>query len=202
MARGCKSHQEVVHLTAVARLSVMVLDCRSLIVAAFCLLLLGCTREGSVLQPDANDSFAIYIAANRVDEDGAADIDSLDLLQPAFLSGSDLSSYEWSEHRLTYASPVWERLKTWGDLLHRIFAVTVGAERVYCGLFMDDLDSSACQNPVIMLLPRRPDGRNTIPLSLSIERAYPEYLGNPDDPDPRKDPRIYEALDKAGVLVP
>ncbi len=64
---------------------------------------------------------------------------------------------------------------------------------------MDILDSAGCYNPVIMLIPRYPDERNTTPRVLIIDRAYPgAYL---EDPDPRSDQRIWDALWKAGVLV-
>lgn len=177
----------------------MVLPSKCLFLLGVVSLCLSCNEEESVLEPSATDGFAIYIAS---DNDGTPKLDNLSLLQPAFFSSSDIASYKWSEHHITYPNSVWEQLKTWGNLLHKIFVVTVGDERIYWGQFMDDLDSSACQNPVIMLLPRHPDGRNTISCSLWIERAYPGYFGDPDDPDPRMDPRIYKALEKAGVLIP
>ena len=169
-------------------------------------LCLSCDKEKS-LEPGANDNFAIYIASDYIfdvdtrDEDGTL-VDTLNLLQPAFLSTSDITSYSWEKHLITYPDPVWERLQTWGNLLRRMFVVTVGDERIYWGGFKDVLDSSGCQNPVISLWPRHPDGRNTTPSSLLIKRAYPGYEGDPEDPDLRMDPLIYNALEKAGVLIP
>lgn len=66
---------------------------------------------------------------------------------------------------------------------------------------MDHVDSGGCQNPVIMLLSRYPDGRNTIPESLIIERAYPGYICSEDDPDIRDDTRIYNVLRDNGKLI-
>ena len=161
---------------------------------------LSCHAERSILEPTANDGFAIYIVSDDIYEYWKAQLDELTLAQPAFLSASDITSYVWSEHHITYPDSVWERLKTCGNLLHRLFVVAVGDERIYWGLFMDVADSGGCQNPVIMLICRHPDGRNTTPSQIHIERGYPEYSGT--DPDPRVDPPIYEALQKAGVLVP
>ena len=152
------------------------------------------------LEPDANDSFAIYIVSDNISDYSEIQIEELDLLQPAWLSASDITNYHYSKHLITYSDSVWERLKTWGNLLHRIFVVTMGNERIYWGRFMDFLDSSGCQNPVIMLIPRHPDGRNTTPRVIIIERAYPIYIGT--DLDPRLDKRIFEAFIEAGVLVP
>ncbi|OPX25885.1 MAG: hypothetical protein B1H02_00335 [Candidatus Latescibacteria bacterium 4484_107] len=169
-------------------------------------LCLSCDKEKS-LEPGVNDNFAIYIASDSIldvdtrDEDGAL-VDQLTLLQAAFLSTSDITNYSWDRHRITYPDSVWERLKTWGHLINRLFVVSVGNERIYWGMFKDVADSGGCQNPVIMLLCRHSDGRNTTPQSLSIHRAYPGYDGDPDDPDLRMDPRIYNALEKAGVLIP
>lgn len=155
---------------------------------------------GEPTKHEEDDSFAIYIA----DETASPEmpLDSLSLLESPFLVTSDMTAYDWSEHHITYPESVYESLKSWGNLLHRTFVVTVEKERIYWGMFMDILDSGGCQNPVIMLLPRHPDGRNTIPPSIHIERAYPDNIGSEEDPDLRADPRIYEALNSAGVLIP
>ena len=164
-----------------------------------CLLLIGFSacQEGTT-RPEGSGGFAIYI----VDENSYQEIslDKLKLSQQPFLSTSDITSYKWDDHHITYPETVYERLKTWGNLLHRFFVVTVGSERIYWGRFMDDLDSGGCQNPVIRLIPRHPDGRNTMPPSIMIDRAYPEYFGT--DPDPRADNRIHKAFEKAGILIP
>ncbi|UCH10554.1 MAG: hypothetical protein JSU61_01270 [Fidelibacterota bacterium] len=123
-------------------------------------------------------------------------------MSQSFLSISDITSYKWSIHQITYPGSVYERLKTWGSLINRAFVVTVAGERIYWGMFKDDVDSGWCQNPVIMLYPRHPDGRNTIPPCLTIQRAYPGYSGSDDDPDLRADPRIYQVLSDAGILIP
>jgi hypothetical protein len=178
----------------------MSIQLKYLFVVAIVLVCLICCAERSILEPGANDGAAIYIGSDDIRDDETTQLDQLTLVQPAFLSASDMTSYKWSEHHITYADSVWERLKTWGDLLHRVFVVAVGNERIYWGRFMDDGDSGSCQNPVIKLIPRHPDGRNSTPSSIRIDRGYPEYFGT--GPDPRVDPRIYQALEREGVLAP
>ena len=166
------------------------------------LLLLSCGSDEPVVGPGSDGRYAIYLAADNAPGDSGAQLENLTLLAPAFLSTPDITSYSWDEHHITYPDSVWERLRTWGSMLHRTFVVAVGDERVYWGRFIDYLDSSGSQNPVIPLLARHPDGRNTTPPSLRIERAYPEYSGPPEAPDLRDDPRIQRALAEAGLLVP
>jgi len=143
------------------------------------------------------ESFAIYIASDNISDDWTIQTDNLTLLQPSFLSASDITAYEWNDHYITYPDSVWVRLKTWDNLLHKLFVVTVGNERIYWGRFLDLVDSRGSINPIIWLNPRHPDGRNTTPDSFSISEGKGYIL----DPDPRIDPRIYNALEKSGVLI-
>ena len=180
----------------------MLTRCKTLFTVGLAFLGLSCSTQESILGTNGGGRFAVYIAAPTVLPYSAIQIGDLVIQPPAFLSASDITSYTWSEHDIAYPDSVWERLKTWGNLFGRIFVVTVGGERIYWGRFMDSLSSDIFQQPVITLIPRHPDGRNTTPRSLRIQRAYPAYFGAPDDPDPRNDPRIHDSLDSAGVLVP
>lgn len=159
----------------------------------------GCDKNKSVVEPDTSVSFDIFITSDDIPFGQTIQLDELHLMQPSFLSLSDITNYLWSNHQISYPDSVWDRLKTWDNLLHKIFVVNVGDERIYWGRFMDMLDSAGCQNPVILLMLRHPDGRNTTPGIIVIERAYPSYIGS--DSDPRDDSRIYNALKEAGVLV-
>ncbi len=158
------------------------------------------TACGEPTKHEEDGSFAIYIAKETASP--GTPLYSLSLLERAFLVASDMTAYDWSEHHISFSESVHQRLKSWGNLLNRIFVVTVEKDRIYWGMFKDDLDSGGCQNPVIMLMWRHPDGRNTVPPSIRIERAYPGYMGPDEDPDLRVDPRVHEALNSAGVLVP
>ena len=61
--------------------------------------------------------------------------------------------------------------------------------------------SVSIQNPVVCCNPYPEYGINTEPRILGIERAFQAYHGEDTDPDIRENPRIFEALEKAGVLV-
>jgi len=162
-------------------------------------------EAGVLVEYDSSDtipvknSFSISIASDDIPFGQTIQLDELHLLQPPLLSLSDITCYRWNNHHISYPDSVWDRMKTWGNLLHKIFVVSMGDERIYWGLFMDMADSGGCQNPVILLMLRQPIGINTTPGIIVIERAYPSYFGS--DIDPRNDSRIYNALLEAGVLV-
>ncbi len=149
----------------------------------------------------AKNSFSISIASDDIPFGNTIQLDELHLLQPPLLSLSDITCYRWNNHHISYPDSVWDRMITWGKLLHKIFVVSMGDERIYWGRFLDMLDSAGCQNPVIFLIPRQPDGRNTTPGIIMIEREYPFYVRPDSYPDPRDDSRIYNAMLEAGVLV-
>ncbi|MFC1538966.1 hypothetical protein ACFL6H_06040 [Candidatus Latescibacterota bacterium] len=148
------------------------------------------------------NSFSIYITTADIYTDGTdVKMEDLTLLEPPLLTTSDISCYSWGNHHISYPDDVWERLKSQGNLLHKIFVVCLGDERMYWGSFMDMLDSLGSLKPVIWLIPRHPDGRNTTPISMAIERESHNYDPPSITPDLRDDQRIYNALDEAGVLV-
>lgn len=157
----------------------------------------NCEKEN---ESEYEGIFSIYIS----DSTNYSTIPNLNTIQvndSPFLTIEKITSYNWNTHEITYTSTVWEELKEWGNLIHKIFIVVVNEDRIYWGSFMDDLDSGGSQNPVIKLIPRYPDDRNTIPESLIIDRAYPGYIGSENDQDIREDSRIYEVLLKNGKLI-
>ncbi|MFC1561272.1 hypothetical protein ACFL4V_02230 [Candidatus Latescibacterota bacterium] len=158
--------------------------------------------DSSDIEPDSDD-FYISIASEDIYDIPFSQIqlDELHLLQPPLLSLSDITCYRWNNHHISYPDSVWDRMKTWGKLLHKIFVVSMGDERIYWGLFMDALTSFGCPNPAITLIPRHPDGRNTTPGIIVIERKLPSSERPDSYPDPRDDSRIYNAMLEAGVLV-
>lgn len=144
--------------------------------------------------------FAVYITDEQF-VDSPSSLDEIELSDEALLTDKDISEYIWESHRITYTGGVHEKLKERGNLLHRLFVIAAEGKRIYWGKFMDCLDSGGCQNPVIILYPRNPDGRNTTPEMLVIDRAYPAYAGNDNEKDLRDDIRIYNALWKCGKLT-
>ena len=168
----------------------------SIILCLFSIFCSNCDNDESEFQ----DIYSIYISDSTYNYENTS-LQAIQIQDNAFITIDKITSYNWSTHEITYTSSVWEELKEWGNLLHKYFVVIVNDKRIYWGTFMDDLDSGGCQNPVIKLLPRYPDDRNTIPESLIITRAYPGYVGSEDDPDIREDSRIYEVLLENGKLI-
>jgi hypothetical protein len=167
-------------------------------------IILGCRKVESLNGPEIEKTFSIYLSDINPDQGYITipSIEKLNLINESFLTAADITEYKWSTHQITFPKSVHERLKGWGNLLHRVFVVIVNGKRIYWGKFMDMFDSGGCQNPVIMLIPRNPVGINTTPPELYIIRAYPDYSGSKNNPDIRNDQRIYYALKSAGILAP
>ena len=126
----------------------------------------------------------------------------LKLSKQPLLSSSDITSYSWSKHQITYSEVVYERLIGFTDLWRKSFVVIAEGKRIYWGLFQSHVDSYACQNPVIFLYPRELDMKHILPATIYIRRSYFDGEGLETEPDPRSDTRIYNALEKAGILIP
>jgi len=146
-----------------------------------------------VHESEYEDIFSIYISGSTYNLE-ILPLANIQVIDTPFITIDKISSYNWSTHEISYSTSVWDELKQWDNLFHKIFIVVVNDERIYWGTFMDLLDSGGCQNPVIMLLPRNIDGSNTTPESLIIDRAYPGYFGSVDDSDLREDNRLYKVL--------
>lgn len=159
-------------------------------VLMFCI----CLSCSSTAEPEEPKEFAIFVV--ELSPTIITQLNDLELIKEPLLTTSDITSYKWENHYITYPESVYERLKAWGHLLNRGFVVTVDNQRIYMGGFRNSLSSAACSAPVINLGPEC-----TIDHSIYIGRYYvspPE----PDEPDPRIDPRIYKALEEAGILIP
>ena len=151
-----------------------------------------CDKNNTGLEQE-ND-FAIYL----VDENTptiSANVDNLKLINEPILTISDIISYNWDNHQITYSNKVYEQLQSLGKLFNRSFVITVDNERIYWGGFRNPISSLGCANPIILL-----EIDSKIPESIHIERYY---VTEPDatEPDPHVDMRIYNALDNAGKLI-
>lgn len=160
-------------------------------------LVVSCNDSPTINEFD--DTFAIYISKEQLRQE-ISSIDKIELSKEPLIKSKDIAEYHWSKHQIIFSDEFHEKLKARGNLLHKVFIIIAEGQRVYWGKFMDDLDSGTCQNPVIRLMLRHPDGRNTTPNIFVIERAYPEYLGSAEDEDIRNNSKIYQALLNSGVL--
>jgi len=163
------------------------------------LIIFSCNNE-SPTSNEFTDTFAVYITNSTYTTKQIPELNKIDLVSEPLLSNNDISKYNWLHHQITFPQNVYDRIITRGNLLHKLFVIVANGQRIYWGRFMDNADSGGCQNPVIILYPRHPDGRITTPETFVINRAYPGYYGSINEPDIRNDPNIYQALKSCGIL--
>ncbi|MFC1561273.1 hypothetical protein ACFL4V_02235 [Candidatus Latescibacterota bacterium] len=96
-------------------------------------LCISCEKNESVVGPDTTISFDIYVSSDDIPYGQPVHLDELNLLQPPLLSLSDISTYSWKKHHISYPDSVWNKLKTWDDLLSKYFVLKVNDEPIYWG---------------------------------------------------------------------
>ncbi len=173
---------------------------QALCVLALALFAVSCT---SILGPgEIKDAFSMYLVdlaseSNAIPNPALADL----VLEPEpLLSSASITGYEWKNHRMLFTPDVKAELQAKEPLFRRRFVIVANDDRIYWGMFLDALASQGCQNPVVLLVPRKP-GTSSIPDAFVIDRAYPQYSGSSEDRDLRNDVRILEALESSGKLI-
>jgi hypothetical protein len=147
----------------------------------------------------ARGEFAIYLLADSTltaVEAAHEPLDALMLSQSPIISIDDIANYEWSDHVFSLKSG--HELKGLDKRrlsVHGIpFVVVANNERIYLGAFWTSFSSYAPDFPHINL------GFAVFfaPISgeLRIEKGWVA-----SEPDLRNDPRIYRALQSAGILI-
>ena len=164
---------------------------KKLIILCLPFLLLSCKQIAPT--QTAENTFAIYTLKDSTMYTSLAlqhPIDSLVLDDTPFLTSSYLKSYTWSTHTFELTS---EMNSKWGQMQKLRgkssgvpFIVTVGKEKIYIGTFWwaysSMMPSGCAVIQVISIYPYKID--------LSIGAT-----------DKRSDPRIYNSLKEAGVLL-
>ena len=164
-----------------------------LLVASGLVLQSPCKDFGSDPTPDME--FAIYrLLDTSIVARTAWDLplESLTLSREPFIRAQDLKAYHWSTHTFEPVAALDSVLKqmmafrgkSWGVP----FVVMVGKQRIYLGAFWWAYSSLAPKVPNIEIITSRK--------SYTIAPAWLPMV-----PDTRGDPRIREALQKAGILV-
>jgi len=147
----------------------------------------------------ASEGFAIYLLAEKLSpaEVARADPGTLELEDEPILSTEDIVAYARGTHQVTLTPSAMERL---GQLKVPVsgagipFVVCVDKEPIYRGAFWSPLSSLSFDGVAIMLLPGVLPGAR-----LDYVRIEANSVG--ERPDPRSDPRILQALERAGKLV-
>ena len=173
---------------------------QALCLVALAHLAISCTSSlGPSEIKDALSMYLVDLSSESISVPNPALADLV--LEPEpLLSIASITGYEWKNHRILFTSDMKEELKAKEPLFQRRFVIVANDDRIYWGMFLDALSSQGCQNPVVLLVPRKP-GTSSIPDSFVIDRAYPQYTGSPKERDLRNDVRIFEALESSGKLM-
>ena len=143
--------------------------------------------------------FAIYLLAEDVRTADVPwdDLSSLELEEQPVIATDDIVAYAKETHEIELTAAAYERVQ--GPYTLRVdvdgmpFVVRVGDDRIYAGAFWT-LASSLIFEGVIIMQPFETDKRV---IRISLGYPTPEVFRGID---PRADPRIMQALDRAGKL--
>jgi hypothetical protein len=161
------------------------------VVSFWLIALIGCdSGTGSSKSSD----FAIYLLKDSkltAAQVWSEPLESCVLAGSPFIESRDLKSYSWQTHEFSVWAAVDSQLvafrRTLGPTGGIPFVVVVGTEKIYLGAFWYGYSSMICQVPFIDVI-GNPHRINKCESVLVSE-------------DKRIDPRIYQALKAAGILV-
>lgn len=155
------------------------------------LVLLSCS---SPTDNNTKDSFAIYLLQDSslsAWDTESTPVTDLVLAPEAFITKDDFKSYIWSTHTFELINEknlaFKEFILSKGNVRGVPFVVLVGNERIYFGTFWWPYSSVVPPNCVRIM-------------TLITETTYTISLAD-GATDKRSDPKIYDALKRAGVLV-
>jgi hypothetical protein len=146
----------------------------------------GCSSE---------EGFAIYLTRDDVPVSEMPKLSHVEIADEPIISIKDVISYTWETHEIELTAGAYERVM---DLQvptsGKSFVVCLDKGPIYWGAFWTPISSQAFDGVTIWIM-RPPDEGNIIKLEL----GYPSpdfYRGE----DPRSNPDIMKALEKAGKL--
>lgn len=163
--------------------------------ACLCMALAVLVFAASGCRKTAAGEFAIYLlpAETTVEQVRSMDLAQAPLPDQPFLSEGDIVSYTWATHEIELTASAMQRVQQLQvPVRGRVFVACVGRKPLYWGAFWT-LISSLSFDGVVILQPLS-EGR-----MIRIERGYP----GPDffrGEDPRSNPEILQALQRAGKL--
>jgi len=155
------------------------------------LVLLSC--KSSSTQPSTGHSFALYFLSDTTltARDALAQpIDHLVLAGTPFLTAADMQTYTWPTHSFTLTdamSSTWQNFqRLYGKSAGVPFVATVNGTKIYEGTFWWAYSSMMPPDCAV----------------IQVIWPAPYVISKPANAeDMRSDPRIYQALKDAGVLV-
>jgi hypothetical protein len=148
----------------------------------------------------AQEGFSIYLTADKnisFSKLSNSGMKSIQLQKKPIITMDDVLSYNAKTHVILLTAQTFKRFNR-KLLWNAPFVVCIGNERVYSGIFISVICQSIFSGVVIegWELASEP----TKPETIEIQLGYPSekfFKGK----DPRSDPRIIKALEKAGKLI-
>jgi hypothetical protein len=154
----------------------------------------GAPRKSQLL-PDI--PFAIHLlqaTSETAAEAIRSPLDELPLQKEPLLTLDDFTSYSWKDHSFGLTPAAEKKIPSPRSVFGMPFVVASHGKRLYLGAFWTSVSSASFTNPVIDVFECRLKRR------WQIARAYPGTgVGEPLE-DPRANPAIKEAFEKAGKL--
>jgi len=156
------------------------------------LLLLSLSLVGCVSQ--SGEVFALYLLAEEAPPSEVISISNLRLADSPIVSTKDIVTYSRASHTIELTLEALNRIQELEVPTNgRVFVVAVDCQPMYWGAFWIPLSSEPFDGVTILSVPT--SDRNSIQLQL----GYPSELYFTGD-DPRSNPAIMQALEKAGKL--
>ncbi len=143
----------------------------------------------------AAEGFAIYLLTQHALAHESAGVGPSDLEGDPFLPIDDIIVYTWETHEIELTDSAYDRVHNLAIALQgEGFAVCVDRQPIYAGAIWNAYSSSVFEGPIIDLV--HPTRDHPI---IQIRLGYPSSAFFRGD-DRRSDPRILQALEKAGKL--
>lgn len=169
-----------------------------LLMVSLLTIILSCSETN---EPLVDNEFSIYMVKDTTNNSPyEVSINNLILEEEPVISLNDIISYSWDIHQIEFSDDAKERLKLKEPLYGKYFVLSASNQRMYWGIFIFDICSSTINRPVINIPSTLGMSQSYLSNSFRIDRAYPVYLGNEDDPDIRENEIIYNVLKQSGKL--
>jgi hypothetical protein len=162
------------------------------------LLILTLFAPGCGCRQEAGEGFAIYLSADDTPPAKLAILSHVEIAATPILSRDDIVSYSRETHEIEVTRVAYLRVRELEvPLTGRSFAVCVDRHPVYVGAFMTSLWSGTFDGVVILQWLTVETSLDHHVLRLELGYPTPEWFSGQD---PRADPSILEALERAEKL--
>jgi hypothetical protein len=144
------------------------------------------------------EGFSIYFPATEIPASQLAVAAHIEIADTPLISRADIVSYTQATHEMELTAAAYDRIVDLAVPVHgRSFVVCVDRRPVYTGAFWTDLSSMSFDG-VVIKKPLSPHaGSERCVMKLELGYPGPTYFSGED---PRADPTVLEALERAGTL--